>query len=558
MLIGIDIGGTYTDGVLCDQQQVIKSIKVPTQKIISHSIENALTQLIKDWEPSKIKQITLSTTLITNLIMEEKLAKTGMLLFPGPGADPQQLKFACPLQILKGAIDYRGRVIESIDWSAVEKAVEYFLKQAITHLVVAGKFSQRNPNLELKVVEFIREKYSELKVIPSHQVSGLLNWVRRSNGAYYTLTTQEANYQFREKIIKTLQKLNLNCPVNILKADGGTLPLDTSLKFPLETIFSGPAASTLGALACTGENTTAVVIDMGGTTTDLALLLAGKPLLSSQGAFIKKYPLPVRSLAMASLALGGDTPLEIKNGKLSFGFRQGQALCLGGPKLTISDILVYSGYSKLGTPESVVVAIEKISGELNLTSKEFAQLVLNKVIKKIELKLAEMFKSWEEEPAYRIWQVLSPQKERPRILICLGGPASGIGKYWQEKEAWQIIVPPLAEVANALGAALAKTTLIMDLFIDTEQKIYTTNLGGLQGDLTHKLRNIDEAKKFARELFQQAAQDWHLDPTESLEILYAEGFNIVRGWETRGRIFQIGLQTVPGIKTFLKGAERNA
>ena len=87
MLIGIDIGGTYTDGVLCDQQQVIRSIKVPTQKIISHSIENALTQLIKDWEPCKIKQITLSTTLITNLIMEEKLAKTGMLLFPGPGAD---------------------------------------------------------------------------------------------------------------------------------------------------------------------------------------------------------------------------------------------------------------------------------------------------------------------------------------------------------------------------------------------------------------------------------------------------------------------------------------
>ena len=88
MFIGIDIGGTFTDGVVISGQEVIKAVKVRTDEEISFSIEEALKQILTDLDPQKVEQVTLSTTLITNLITQERLPQTGMLLLPGPGANP--------------------------------------------------------------------------------------------------------------------------------------------------------------------------------------------------------------------------------------------------------------------------------------------------------------------------------------------------------------------------------------------------------------------------------------------------------------------------------------
>jgi N-methylhydantoinase A len=553
--IGIDIGGTFTDGVIIAKNQVVKSVKVPTNEDISISIEDALKQILKGIIPQQIEQVTLSTTLITNLIAQDKLAKAGLLLIPGPGANPHQFKFPCEYKILHGAVDYRGRIIESLDPVEVKEACAYFQERKISHIAVACKFSQRNSSLEKEIVQYLQKNYPMLKVLASHEVSGLLNWIRRANGAYYTLTTREACYAFQEKIILTLKKTGLNCPVFLLKADGGTLPLEVSLRYPLETIFSGPVASTLGALACTEEKTTSVVIDIGGTTTDLALLLEGKPLLAEKGAVINNYPVPIRSLAVASLALGGDTPVLISNGKVVFGEKQGVASCLGGPTLTVTDVLVYLGYSTLSSPDKIKAQVEERAAALQITPQQFSCQVLDSFIEQIEKKLEEMFNAWEEEPAYRVWQVLSTQKARPQTLICLGGPSEGLGKYWREKQGRKVIIPPYSAVANAIGAALARTTLKLEFFADTEQRNFTTSIGGIQGKLQETLKNTNEAKQFALKLFQETAKNWHIAEDIPWETLYEEGFNIVRGWQTTGGIFQIGLQTVPGIREFIKEAK---
>jgi hypothetical protein len=163
-----------------------------------------------------------------------------------------------------------------------------------------------------------------------------------------------------------------------------------------------------------------------------------------------------------------------------------------------------------------------------------------------------MFKTWEEEPAYRIWQVISTKKERPQTLICLGGPAMGIGRFWSESKGWKIIIPPHSTVANAIGAALARTTLKMDFLADTERMTYTTNIGGLQGTLTNPLKNIEDALNLTHELFDETADRWNINEGTPTEILYEEGFNMVRGWQTVGKIFQIGIHTKPGLRSFLK------
>lgn len=556
MYIGIDIGGTFTDGVLIKGQNVLKSVKVPTQKDISISIADALKEIIVDIDPKMIEQVTLSTTLITNLIMQDKIPQIGMLLLPGPGAAPEQLNFAGIQRVLHGAVDYRGRIIESVELKEVKEACDYFSEHQIVHIIVACKFSQRNNSLEKEIVQFVQKNYPDFQILASHEVSGLLNWVRRANGAAYTLATREASNDFREKINNSLAKLYLNCPIFILKADGGTLPIELSLRYPLETIFSGPAASAMGALACSNkEHTTAVVIDIGGTTTDLALLMEGKPLLAERGAMIKDFPLPVRSLAVSSLELGGDSSIAIDEGKISLAPRQGPALCVGGPTLTVTDVLVYCGYSEVAHPEVIKEQIEAIAAELKLSTQQFTELVLGMFVSQLETKLEAMFKAWEEEPAYRVWEVLSVPKKRPETVVCLGGPAEGIGKYWAEKKKWQVLIPPYASVANAIGAALAKPTLKVDFFADTERKIYSTNIGGLQGTLLQDLRFIEDAKKFFTLIFQATAKDWHLAKDAPFETIYEEGFNIVRDLQTKGRIFQIGLQTVTGIRDFIKEEE---
>lgn len=559
LYIGIDVGGTCTDGVLLDENnRVLQSIKVPTYQDLSQSIEEALVHLITEEVTKKIKRIVLSTTLITNILAQKDYSPIGLLLIPGPGLNPDNLKFLGDTVIIGGAVDYRGRVIENLDLSDVEKAAAYFTKKGIQHLAVACKFSQRNSDLEEKVLAYLDIHYPHLHTMASHNVSGLLNWVRRSNGTVFTLAVLEAYQEFIRQIKVTLQKMNISCPLHILKADGGMLPLDVSLRYPLEGVFSGPAASTMGALALSGNNTTAVVMDMGGTTTDLALILKGTPLLAEKGASLQGYPIPTRTLAVSSQALGGDTSIINKDNVLAFGKRQGPALCLGGPVVTLTDVLVYAGLSHIGEKANIKPELDKLARSLHISCDELCEQITDLVIDKLENSIKAMFKTWEEEPAYRIWQVLSKKENKAQQLICLGGPAEALGLTWGRKKNWEVLVPPHAHVANAVGAALAKTTIRMDLMIDTEQMTYCTSIGGLSAKLGESLQTLEQAHNFAVEIFEETKNNWDIKENSETQVLYEEGFNIVRGWHTAGKIFQIGLQTIPGLRGYVdKEVETN-
>ena len=146
-----------------------------------------------------------------------------------------------------------------------------------------------------------------------NKLSGKLNFPRRVATTMLAAASRDRYKEFFEKIKKALDERNIRAPVYILKADGGTLPIEKSMEFPVETIFSGPAASTIGALALTPENETSVVVDIGGTTTDLALILSGKPLLASKGAKLGGFLTQVRAFAVRSIAVGGDSIVRIRD-----------------------------------------------------------------------------------------------------------------------------------------------------------------------------------------------------------------------------------------------------
>lgn len=549
MNIGIDVGGTFTDGVLLKDKQVINYTKVPTRKDLTVSVNEAIASLITGIDPKKIERVVLSTTLITNLLAQGKDEPVGLILMPGPGVNPDTLRITGRKIIVKGAVDYRGRLIEEIDRQEILDAADSLVACGISRLGVACKFGQRYPALEEEAVKYIRQNYPQVQVMASHKIHGLLNWVRRANGTAYHLVVAEEYQLFYEQVKEALHKWEIDCPVHILKADGGTLPLEVSLLHPLEGIFSGPAASALGALAVGGRSITAVVMDIGGTTTDLALLLEGVPLLSERGAVVNGYPIPTRTLAVSSFALGGDSSLVIKDGEVTLGERQGPAFCLGGPCLTVTDVLNFLGLCELGKRDMILAELEALARQTGLSVQDIAEKATGIFLRSLEENLLAIFQRWEEEPAYRIWQVLH-KKERPHTLICLGGPSKGIGTLWGRKKGWKVIIPPYASVANALGAALAKTTLRLDFFADTQQRIFSTNIGGLHGSLQAPLHNIHEAREFSQKLFCETITSWGLTDL-STEVIYEEGFNSIRNWHTVGKIYQIGLQTPPGLRCYL-------
>lgn len=546
MYIGIDVGGTFTDGVIIHEKKVFKAVKAATSPDTADSIIKVLKELTQSEDIKKIKRIVLSTTLITNILAQNQQDPVGLLLIPGPGVNPESLKFAGSYYLLQGSVDYRGRVVQELDLDQVKRGIDYLTGQGYQRIAVACKFSQRNPVLEDKIVKYIESRNPEISVLASHKVSGLLNWVRRANGAAFTLAVESHCRAFIEDVKLTLRTLGIECPVYFLKADGGTLPLGMSGNYPLETIFSGPAASALGALAFAKKDITSVVMDIGGTTTDLALILDGTPLLAERGAEIKNLTIPVRALAVSSEALGGDTSIICNDGKIGLGKRLGPALCLGGPTLTVTDVLVYSGYSNIGDHSLINQQLRELAAALATDIDALCAEVLKIFITTLEKKLEDMFRTWEEEPAYRIWQVMANKKERPTTLICLGGPAQGLGTLWGRSKGWKVIIPENSAVANAVGAALAKDTLKMDFMADTERMVYSTSLGGIQGVLNNKLKSLEEAKSMALNIFKEHADAGNAQE-EEVFVTYQEAFNMVRGWNTIGKIYQIGLQSPTGI-----------
>lgn len=560
MLIGIDVGGTTTDAVLIRNGEVCSTAKVSTEPgNLLNSLVEALDAVSRDIPPEQLERVVFSTTVITNLIAEGKTDRVALVLIPGPGVNPASYTFPDSFCI-KGAMDYRGREIDPLDEVEIRRTVVLIRESGFSRAAIISKFGQRNSSHELRVEEIFREDYPGCKLELGHKVSGKLNFPRRIATAMLASATRERYQEFVEKIKKALDERNIRAPVYILKADGGTLPVEKSIEFPVETIFSGPAASTVGALALTSEGQTSVVVDIGGTTTDLALILSGKPLLASKGAKLGGFLTHVRAFAVRSIAVGGDSVIRVKDlspdtKQITIGpDRAGPAYCMGGKETTPTDALKFLGLIEVGNPERASEAIKVTASELGKSETETASLIVDRIAQMITDAVNEMFFEWEQEPAYRVWEVLQEKKARPENVVGIGGGAKGLIAEIAKKLNANPVIPEYAEVGNAIGAAVARPTLTLNLHIDTEQKMYsvaeegeivslsTTKFGNL-----NKVR-LDEAEILAAELLRKRAEDFGISEyADEAEIVNSEVFNVVNGWYTSGKLFDVSMQIPAGL-----------
>ncbi len=549
MYAGIDVGGTYTDAALLDGSRVLATAKVPTRKELISSILEAMDNVLKGIDIKELRKIVFSTTIITNLIAERKFDDVELLLIPGPGLSHSYYKLKPNVHILTGAIDYRGRETVRLNKQEILSTLLEIAGKGVRNVGVIGKFSPRNTSHEKYVASIIEDNYPDWKVEIGSKIGSQLNFPRRLETTYLTCATREPYRNFINSVRQALGQRGINAEVFILKADGGTLPLEGSEELPVETIFSGPAASTLGVQALAPPGETAVVVDIGGTTTDLALLLNGEPLLSSKGAKVMGQFTQVRTLAVKSVAVGGDSTLENVGDEIIIRpERLGPAFCMGGPAPTPTDALQALGLLTIGNREKAIESMNAIGKPLKMSADEVARDVIDRVVDMITAEINAMFLEWEQEPAYRVWEVLQKQKVRPDIVAGVGGGSKGFVEQIASRMGCSYFTPPYAAVANAIGAAVAMPTMQVSLRADTEQGYYIIEEEAYQGKISGRRFNEQTALELAKESLIKRAAKYGLEvrPGE-IEVTRQEMFNMIRGWNTSGRLIDITVQTPRGI-----------
>ncbi|MGD8263157.1 MAG: hydantoinase/oxoprolinase family protein, partial [Desulfobacterales bacterium] len=315
MIIGLDVGGTHTDVVLLDHDGLKKEIKVPTDmNSLFNSVLAGLDAITENIDSTRIHRMVLSTTLTTNAIVQKKLPPVGMIVSSGPGINPEYFRTNSQYFVASGSIDHRGREVEPINPDKIHEIAAQFKHEGIRIVGVVGKFSVRNPSHELQISNLLKVSFE--KIFMGHRISGNLNFPRRIATTFLNASVYPIHTEFFQAVQNSLEAKGLNLPIRLLKADGGNMEFESSVEYPAQTILSGPAASVMGAVAFGSETEDTLVMDIGGTTTDMAILINAVPVLNPQGIELASYKTLIRSLETLSIGLGGDSTVTIEDGQL--------------------------------------------------------------------------------------------------------------------------------------------------------------------------------------------------------------------------------------------------
>ncbi|ACX52133.1 Hydantoinase/oxoprolinase [Ammonifex degensii KC4] len=554
-IVGIDVGGTHTDGVLLVGRTLKAWTKLPTREDLGAVLTEVWHRLLEEGrvKPEEVSRITFSTTLITNLVAKKELPPVGLVLIPGGGVDPSLFYYGAASTLeIRGMVDFRGRELVPIDEKEVEEAACLLRQQGLRRVAVVGKFSHRYPAQEERVAEWLHRIAPELEITLGSKVAGGLGFPRRAATAVLTAAIKEHFDAFYRGLQEGISRASCPASLFLLRADGGTMPLAYALQRPVETAFSGPAASAMGALALSQPDLSAVVLDVGGTTTDIALLLEGHPLTYSRGAVLEGRLLQLSSLAVHSVPLGGDSWVRVERGELRVGpERKGGPYACGGPVPTLTDALRVLNLSSFGDEKRAWEAMRQVGEELGGKDPQAtARVVLDQAVRELAEAVRVTLERWAQEPAYRLWQV-KHQLPRPQKLIGVGAAASGLVPEVARWLGLEPFVPPLAPVANALGAALARVTLSRTYVLDTQQGRISVLETGKQERLNRRGDLLPpEAEELALELFRREALSLGIDP-EGARVTSSEVFNVVRHWRRVGRIYEIEVRLPPGVLFFM-------
>ncbi|MBX8925045.1 hydantoinase/oxoprolinase family protein [Veillonella parvula] len=570
MLLGLDVGGTFTDAVIIDGHRVVATAKRRTTKDnLMNGIGEALDAVLEGYDTSNIEQVTLSTTVVTNTIVEEKEQVVDLYVVTGPGRNVDDIFPVKPIY-LQGYTDHRGIVVERTPADAVRGIANMVQTRSGTDLAaVSAKFGVRNPQEELSITEELKNIYHAIS--NGSLLSGSLNFPRRTISAYFNSAVTPVFTVFKKNVEDALSARNIVAPLHILKADGGSLPVEHMVSRPVETAFTGPAATVLGlsALGVIGNQHT-VALDIGGTTTDISLWKHGRPLMTKNGVSIREYPSAVRSFAVTSVGIGGESVVRLKNGNLTVGpERVGPSVALGGVEPTLGDALIVLGHANYGDFNLASRALQDLadaiqdtlqSNNVNTsnnqlahikTAPDVARLIVQNALKTIQHGIDEVVEAENKRPIYVVADIVNPDIFVPEHIVVVGGTAPSLGASIGEYMDLPIMIPENAAVANAIGAALALSTIELTVHVDTKRRLLVIpELGIKQQNCT--LKRAEQVVERAKEALSEEAFRLGLDTSQEIEIISIEDFPVVEGWQSMERLITVKVQLAAGVKHYVE------
>jgi N-methylhydantoinase A/oxoprolinase/acetone carboxylase beta subunit/DUF917 family protein len=440
--IGVDIGGTNTDAVLVnDKDEVICFCKKTTTSPVEEGFFSVLKELLQKsgCVTYKIKEVRVGTTHAINAILERKnLHKVGLIRIGSNMIDnsmeagfkwPKDLKEAVLGDVItiNGGYECDKKEIFSFSIKEVEIAVERLLKRDVNGIAVVGSFACFYPEQELIVEKIIKEKMRKdqsIEVSLSHKIGGI-GFLARENATILNTSLQGVLKKGFQNLKKIMEELNLFCPLFFIQNNGSILEVDTAMQYPILTIGSGPANSFVGAAKLT-KMKEAIVIDIGGTSSDIGVICEFAPRRSINCCEIDGVMLNFPMPDIVSCAVGGGSIVDMK--RLSIGprsvgaqlFKKG--VSFGGDVLTLTD---------------AAIGVDNL-----LFSK-----TISKVDRSDGLKILRLAFSKIEEEVKKVCV-------KELLVVLVGGGASLFRTILPKG----FVMPPLASVANAYGAALAQIT----------------------------------------------------------------------------------------------------
>jgi N-methylhydantoinase A/oxoprolinase/acetone carboxylase beta subunit len=441
MRIGIDVGGTHTDAVLLDGDEVVSSIKALTSADVTSGIVDALEHIISDSgiDESTVEAVMLGTTQFTNAVVERRqLSQVAAIRIGLPSGDGLPPMIGWPDDIaaslgghsymVRGGTLYDGKPLAPLDHTEISGVVADIKAKGVDTVAISAAFSPMTPDPELEVARQLREAIPGVNITCSHQI-GRLGLLERENAALLNA----ALLAFAETVVdafgSALRERGFNCPFYVSQNDGTLMDADFVRQFPALTFASGPTNSLRGACKLTGLQD-AIVVDIGGTTSDIGILQGGFPRESNVVIEVGGVRTNFRMPDILAIGLGGGS-LVTEDG-LAIGPRSvghnlvTQGLAFGGDVLTATDLLVASGKAEVGS----------ISGSLGVAPSTLSN-GLQTIQSMLNLGIEKMMPSSDPLP-----------------VVLVGGGALLVSE--KLTAASEMHCPEHSGVANAIGAAIAQ------------------------------------------------------------------------------------------------------
>lgn len=441
--IGIDVGGTNTDAVLLEDDRVLHSVKTPTTADVLTGVRLALESTAHAMGSEPVQAVMIGTTHFVNAVVQRReLAPVGAMRIGLPASRslppfcdwPADLAALVRGQVhmVEGGHDYDGRPIMPLDERAVAAAARAMNAAGIACVAISSIFSPLDPAMEDRAAEILRAEMPGASITLSHDL-GRIGLLERENVALLNACLAPLAQHTVQAFEEALRQAGIAAPLFITQNDGTVIRAELAARFPVLSFASGPTNSMRGAAFLTGLKD-ALVVDVGGTTSDVGALKAGFPREANAIVHVGGVRTLFRMPDLLSIGLGGGSHVEARDGRIaigprSVGFRLPElARIFGGPQLTTSDIAVRAGLLSLGEASRVADIADSFTRD---TLAEAARM-LEEAVDRMKTEATDV------------------------PLLAVGGGAFLVPD--RLPGCSEVLRPAHAAVANAVGAAIAQVS----------------------------------------------------------------------------------------------------